>query len=255
MNLPSAIVGHSGFVGQTLLRFRSFDELYNSTNSQEMAGGAYSEVYFSAAKAEKWRANSDPEGDTAHIDSLIELMSSFSANRIVLISTIDVYPSPTGVDEDSSIALSDCRQAYGRNRRRLEIAVQENFQNSTILRLPALFGNGLKKNALFDLIHGNNIHLINPDGEFQFYNMNYLFQDAVHAIQHQLSVLNLSSEPIRIGDISSEVFQRSIESNSSNHPPKYSVRSKYAGLWGQDQYLYSRESVLNDIHRFVSHGA
>ena len=46
--------------------------------------------------------------------------------------------------------------AYGRNRLQLERWVREDYPNALIVRLPALYGIGLKKNFLFDL------HTITP---------------------------------------------------------------------------------------------
>ncbi|WP_417196808.1 RHS repeat domain-containing protein, partial [Akkermansia sp.] len=45
------------------------------------------------------------------------------------------------------------QDAYGKNRYQLECWVRKHFPSSLIVRLPALFANGLKKNFIFDLMH------------------------------------------------------------------------------------------------------
>ena len=63
-----------------------------------------------------------------------------------------------GVDEDSPAPTTGL-QAYGRNRRRLEQIVAGRF-DALVVRLPALYGPGLKKNALYDLLHNNAVDKI-----------------------------------------------------------------------------------------------
>lgn len=250
MNERRALVGYTGFVGQTLQRQSEFDAFFNSQNASEMKGQTFSEVYFSAAKAEKWRANADPQSDQAHIDELIELIDGFSAERFVLISTVDVYENPFGVDEDAKLGPSDKFHAYGSNRLRLENAVRSRSGLSHIVRLPALFGEGLKKNAIFDLGVGNQIDRINPAGEFQFYDMDNLSRDIDQIKKRELPLVNICTEPIRIGTIATEIFDIDIERNNAQNPPKYDIRSKYAELWGGRDYLYNREQVLNALLKF-----
>ncbi len=251
MAKPNALVGYTGFVGGNLLNQMDFDGKFNSSNSSEMAGQSFSTVYFSAAPAEKWKANLDPEADARTIDKLIGLLESFSAERLVLISTVDVYKVPVAAYEDT-VQGTDSLHAYGLNRLRLEDAAQGIFNNSTIMRLPALFGPGLKKNAIFDLLNHNQVERINPNGEFQFYNMENLVRDVHKTVENEIPLLNLVTEPLRMGDLAQELFGVDIESNPSENAAKYDLRSRYAAVWGGDDYLYSKESVVEDLHQFVA---
>ena len=61
--MKKALIGHSGFVGGNLKAQMNFDHFFNSTNIAEIRGQKFDEVYISAAPAEKWRANKEPEND------------------------------------------------------------------------------------------------------------------------------------------------------------------------------------------------
>lgn len=250
MGSPTALVGYTGFVGSNLESQLHFDEKFNSRNSQEMSGRSFSTVYFSAAPAEKWKANSNPDADSGVVNDLIRLLGSFKAERLVLLSTIDVYEKPTGVDEGYE-PKDELLHTYGRNRLKLEKAVENLFDNSTILRLPALFGVGLKKNAIFDLIHNNEIDKIKPNAQFQFYNMENLATDCEKAMHHSIPLLNICSRPIRIGQVAEDIFGISLPDESIENPATYDVRSLYSSFWAGDEYLYSVESVLGDLEKFV----
>jgi hypothetical protein len=97
-------------------------------------------------------ANRAPERDAAQIEGLIAHLSGVRAERFVLISSIAVLADFAGGDDESTAAFQQTL-AYGRNRRALEAFVEDHFPRSLIIRLPALFGPGLRKNFLFDLLN------------------------------------------------------------------------------------------------------
>src|SRR5690242_17173248 len=113
--MRSALVGHSGFVGGTLLAQTSFDDLYRSTNIEQIRGRSYDILVCAAAPAAKWKANQDPEGDIANLRRLMQQLATVEACTALLISTVDVYPTPVGVYEDSAIN-KERSQPYGRHR-------------------------------------------------------------------------------------------------------------------------------------------
>src|SRR3954462_10163963 len=99
--MTRALIGATGFVGGTLLRQSSFSDLYHSRNIDEIRGRSYDLVVCAGARAEKWKANQDPETDRAAIARLSRPLAEARRGVGVLISTIDVYPEPVAVDEDT----------------------------------------------------------------------------------------------------------------------------------------------------------
>jgi nucleoside-diphosphate-sugar epimerase len=244
-----ALIGHSGFIGGNAARQWPFDALFNSSNIDELRGGDFDEIVCAAPAAEKWKANADPESDARSIARLEAALSETTAGRFILISTIDVYPRPREVDERTE--LDDAGEPYGRHRLRLESFVRARFDDAIVLRLPGLFGPGLKKNALFDLIHDHLVERIDGRGIFQFYDAGNLRQDVERGIGLGIRLLNVATEPICIADVARDLFGREL-ATGSGEPPRYDVRTIHGASWNRsDQYLYGRDEVLAQMKRFV----
>lgn len=145
------LVGHTGFVGSNLLENTAFDLCFNSKNISESFGLNPDVLLYSGIRAEKFLANKEPENDFNIILNAIENIKKINPKQLVLISTVDVYPNPISVDENTEIDIEEV-QPYGKNRLYLENWVASNFDDYLIVRLPGLFGKNIKKNFIFDLI-------------------------------------------------------------------------------------------------------
>lgn len=149
---PKGLIGHTGFVGGALLRQTHFDACYNSANIAEITGARFGTLVCAAAPGSMLEANRAPDRDRAAIDRLIERLDRAAAERFVLISSIAVLADFAGGDDEGTEAFQH-DLAYGRHRRALEAFVEDRFPGSLVVRLPALFGAGLRKNFLFDLMN------------------------------------------------------------------------------------------------------
>lgn len=147
-----AIVGYTGFVGSNLCSFHTFSGQYNSKNIKEAFGSEPELLVYSGVRAEMFLANKDPEGDFKIIENAVENIKRIAPKKLVLISTIAVYPETDGVDETTEIQTEKL-SAYGKNRLYLEQWVEENVKDHLIVRLPAIYGINMKKNFIYDYIH------------------------------------------------------------------------------------------------------
>ncbi|MEG2295217.1 MAG: NAD-dependent epimerase/dehydratase family protein [Oscillospiraceae bacterium] len=147
----NALIGCTGFVGKNLQN-KGYDALYHSKNIDAIVGKKYNRLVCAGIRAEKFLANQYPEQDLQAIKVLIEKLKQVTCQTFVLISTIDVYKDPIGVDETTIIDVENT-QPYGANRCYMEAFVRSHYENYLIVRLPALFGKGLKKNFIYDMIH------------------------------------------------------------------------------------------------------
>lgn len=245
----TALIGFTGFVGSTLLRQRSAEHLFRASNIEEIRGQDYDLVLCAGAPGQKWLANQQPEADRASINKLTGALRGVRAKTFVLLSTVDVFRDPAGVDEMTPIDTHSL-QPYGLHRRELELFVQQQFERHLVIRLPGLVGPGLRKNVIYDLAHENNVAQIDPRGVFQFYPTVNLWSDIQTALAQSLSLVHLTAAPLSAQEIALSVFGRDLNVQvvaTTRSAPVYDFRSAYACEFGatSPHYQYSkRESLL-----------
>lgn len=245
-----ALIGFTGFVGGNLDRVRSFDNRFNSSNIEQMAGRQFGTVVCAGTSAEKWRANQDPPGDRAGVSRLWEVLRTVVAESVVLISTVDVYPEPRGVDELTTIDIDECHP-YGKHRLELERWIAGRFE-STVLRLPGLFGPGLRKNALYDLLHAHETDRVDSRGVFQFFDVTSLLPLIERTKAAGVALLNVATEPVSIADVAEECFGMAFVNHLTATPARYDLRTAHSdALGGAGGYLESAAHVKLGIGRWV----
>ena len=148
-----ALVGHTGFVGTNINLSHHFDECYNSRNIDSIKGKSFNTVVCSGIPSEMWWANTNPQKDFKRICNLLKILKTCKIKTFILISTAAVYKHPCVGFTESNEGVFEKDLAYGVNRCYAEKFVEENFQNILIMRLPALYGEGLKKNFIYDLLN------------------------------------------------------------------------------------------------------
>ena len=247
-----ALIGDTGFVGGTLLRQRNFDSTYNSRNIETIRGRKFDCLVCAGVPAVKWIANRDPEQDWRNIGRLLDNLKTAMVRHFVLISTIDVYREPNGLTENDPPA-AERLQPYGLHRLKIEQFVRDNFVSHTIIRLPALFGIGLRKNALYDLINLNQVEKIVPNAEFQWYPTRRLADDIDRVRAAEIDLINITAEPIAMEDIRVRFFPTVQIGPSASSPPRYDLRSVHdLLLGGHGGYHFSRSQIFDEMAAFIA---
>ena len=248
-----AIVGHTGFVGGNLIRQHAFGATYNSRNIAEIAGQQFGTLVFAGAQGKKWWANQNPEADWAGIQSALDAMATTKADRVILISTIDVVPPVTGADESFDCA-SQPNHAYGENRLRLEVALRDLFGDIAVVRLPGLTGHDLRKNIIYDLVHDNMVDKIDPASRFQFYDLERLWQDIGTMSAAGLGLVHLVTEPVLTSDILARYFPDAVVGTPpASGSPSYDFRTRHAAVFGgHGGYIYDAEEALRRIGAYIA---
>jgi hypothetical protein len=241
----NALIGFTGFVGGHLLHRIKNCEYYNSSNISTIENKMFDTVYCCGLYAEKWKANKNAEEDLKGINLLISYLSKIKCNKFILISTVDVLNCEfEQYEEQMDIIYSKySTHSYGINRRNFELWCLATFIECYIFRLPALFGRGLKKNPLYDLINNNNVHLLRGHWEFQWYNIEWLYEDIQKHVSKNIKLVNLVTPPIKLSTIQKLFFPSNELSNDKVPSVKYNVRSFYK--------TYNIEDVLIDMKNFI----
>lgn len=249
--MREALIGHTGFVGNNLLQQHEFTDLYNSKNYKEMSGQEYDLVVCAGVSAVKWLANKEPEKDSASINALQDVLSTVSARQFILISTIDVYPVTHGKDESFDCGSVE-NHAYGKHRLSFEEFCANKFNDCAIIRLPGLFGNGLKKNVIYDLLNDNCLEMINVESSFQYYYLNNLWADIQIAVKNNLKLLNLFTDPVQTREIYETFFPSKKIGQDKVQEAHYDLHTKYASYWNNSgDYIYTKDQVMQQLTEFI----
>lgn len=253
-NLPMsrALIGHTGFVGSHLRAAGVYSDLFNSSNFRDMAGREFDEITCAGVSAVKWLANKEPEKDWGDIKALLDVLANVKAKRFTLISTIDIYPDPRSPWDETEIPPSKEGQPYGRHRLLIEEFVKDRFSDVLIVRLPALFGAGLKKNVIFDLLHANQTEKINPAATFQWYPIDRLAHDIKVARNAQIELVNLFTAPIENKRFIAPLFPYAVVAQPTQPAPYYNLRTRYAEHFGGcDGFIMNEHEIVEAITGYV----
>ncbi|MFD1717008.1 NAD-dependent epimerase/dehydratase family protein [Georgenia deserti] len=256
--MTSALIGHTGFVGSNFALQHDFDDTYNTRNIADIAGKRYDLVVSAANRADSHRINHGAgEQDRAEIEDYVELLSRVEIGKLVLVSTVSLYPPLTSPDEDTKVTEQGL-QPYGANRAWQEHALAERF-DTLILRLPQLYGANVKKGIVYDLLNDYRVEHIRPHLEFQHYDLGRVWADTSLALEAGLDALNIATPPLKSGTVAEEVFGVDIWAQHADvvETPETlgytrDMRTRHASLFdGPEGYLMTAEEELAGIRAFV----
>jgi nucleoside-diphosphate-sugar epimerase len=247
------ILGARGFIGSQLIT-QLGDRAHGFTrdNIDLLAKSESQNLIVAAAPAAKWIANQKPEEDLENINHLLNSIKTFSGERCILISTIDVFPQGYSFDEQTPL-LDWIPEGYGRNRAFLENEIRRLFENSLILRLPGMFGPGLKKNLIYDLMNNKGSPTAHPETTYQFFDVRELAGHILLAIQQSLTIVNLATEPISSKSIFEDIFQKDFWSSFEDKVINYDMLTRHSKeLVGRDsKYIRSCDEIISTMKKWI----
>lgn len=109
-----------------------------------------------------------------------------------------------------------------------------------------------KAKDLFKKLGFSALNFTDSRGQFQYYNLHFLYKDIQIAINNNIKLLNIATEPVEIGYLHKVLTGEDFVNCISDNPPKYNFKTKYDRLFGgRDGYIQTKEFVYNDIKKFV----
>jgi nucleoside-diphosphate-sugar epimerase len=153
----AAVIGANGFVGRNLMRSFLMKNINaigitRETLIGEIQGKHFRKVFFCAGNSKTFLSQKDPQFCLErNVNNLYQYLSNLSYDKFIYVSSVIVYPQTNLLrSEHFLIDISDL-SIYGTHKYLAERYVKEFAKTWVILRPTGFFGNGLKKNFLFDL--------------------------------------------------------------------------------------------------------
>jgi hypothetical protein len=250
-DIKKILIGSTGLIGKTLSKSIQFDYSFNSKNINEFEGAVSDgcDLYLACLPATKWLVNQNIKQDLDNINNIINIISKKKYQKVTLISTIDVYSDSELGGNESDVPVVKSLN-YGSNRYLFELLVEQLVQKVAlkIFRLPALYSLDIKKNILFDLLNRNNIHKINSNSIYQWYDLNDLAPSIEKYHYYNEKVINLFPEGIRTYELIEEFFPQYEKEVLFGTPVFYDYCTKFS----KTSYLYSEKESKAKIKNFIN---
>ncbi len=88
--------------------------------------------------------------------------------------------------------------------------------------------------------------------EYQFYPLSRLWEDIQTALDENIPLLNMATEPVSAAEVYKYITGKTFQNELDGETAKYDFRTRYAEKFGgKDGYICSKEAVLEDIKRFI----
>ena len=241
-----ALIGHTGFIGSNLIKFKKNLDKFNSKNIAKITNKNYDIVICAGTSSKMWMANKYPKKDKKNINNLIKHLKKLKTNKFVLISTCEVFANYKK-NYEKIYKYPKTKNNYALNRIYLEKFCRKQFQINHIVRLPIVYGNNFIKNCIYDLLNKKNINLLNGKDQVQIYNVKNLIKHIKYVLSKNIEELNISSPPINLGLISQEFFNIRLKEKKPFR--KMNMKSNYSK--NKSEYFIDHHSTKKDLRDFI----
>lgn len=228
------VIGGNGFVGSGFARHLHSQGIpvtvVDRTNYNQFIGAECDILVNANGNSKKFLAKDDPKAEfQASVASVRNSLVDFKFKKYVFLSTSDMYPDcskPELTLEETALNVAE-QSPYGFHKHLAELCVQHGARHWLIIRQGGFVGYGMKKNAVFDVLHGDKLW-VHPDSRFQFINTEDSARLVLELVQQNIS--NQAFNLTATGTISvSEIMQlagRTIPHDPSAKPVCYEISTE-----------------------------
>jgi nucleoside-diphosphate-sugar epimerase len=168
------LLGGAGFVGSGFAREleragRPF-EIITRQNYDQFVGRNCELLINANGNSSKLLGRTDPKAEfRASVLSVRDSLVDFSFGTYMYLSTGDVYPASPSSEHTAEASDIDIatQSHYGFHKYLAEQCVRHSAARWLIIRQGGFVGPGMKKNAVFDVLHGDKTW-VHPDTRFQY---------------------------------------------------------------------------------------
>lgn len=115
---------------------------------------------------------------------------------------------------------------------------------------------GSNEKELYNFFRNNDFNatlFTDSRSNYQFYNLKNLWGDIQIALDNNIRLLNITTEPVNVGELYHYLTGRNFENILNKTPFNYRVRSVYADIYhGENGYFYNKETVMHDLSMFIN---
>ncbi len=238
------ILGANGFIGSHLVSV--FPDAVRITRESSLIRGKIETLFIAAPTSRKYQVNRFPSEDLVDVNNILKLIhSSNRIDNIVLVSTIDVYSNL-----ESSSEISECKSelSYGGNRHFLETQLSLLGSNLKVCRTGGLFGRGIKKNLIHDLVNRRTEFLLdyNMESTYQWLPVDFFIKELLDFSHSELSLKNIVGEPISVKAVV-QAGGFKFDFSMNGELKSYDVISNHAF----NGYSLNSEAVLCELNQYL----
>lgn len=254
------IIGGEGLTGSAIVRYlikkNKKYKVIQRNNAKEYFGTYCDILIYANGNAKKFKAEEDPCFDFINsVASVALYIHKINFKKFIHISTVDVYSDLSYFDktiEDFDIDISKLA-VYGFHKLMAEEYIKKFAENYLIFRLPALVGEGLTKNPIYDFIHEDKKMFIDMKSELNVLHTDFMAKVIFELIDNNINneCFNLGAKnSIVIGDIQNIVgFNTEYEDSSKCNIQKYKINvekiKKVVELESSEQAIERYFNLLN----------